>query len=157
MSFQLPGGETYTLFVGTSPNNRATNVRVAGANEVYITDKVNGSDIRSDYAAYVSTQYYAADADRMMQLSFSNANGTIDATKDLSGTWQLAGVRPARALAIRPSPPWAGKLVNLSFLEPMGKTPKPEYGFDAPSAVITITVRPGAIVTDTTAAPEVTT
>lgn len=157
LELSTAGGKTYTLLVGTSPNTRATNVRVAGANEVYITDKMNGSDIRTDYAAYVNTQYYAADADRMMQLSFSNANGMLDATKDLSGTWQLNGVQAGETFSNTTFATLAGKLVNLSFLEPLGKESKPEYGLDAAQAVITITVRPGTDVTDTNAAPETTT
>lgn len=157
LELSTAAGKTYTLLVGTSPNNRATNVRMAGANEVYITDKLNGSDIRTDYAAYVNTQYYASDADRMMSLSFTNANGTLSASKDVSGTWQLADIQAGEAFSNTTFATLAGKLVNLSFLEPVGKTAKPEYGFDAPQAVITITVRPGADVTDTNAAPDVTT
>ena len=151
------GGETIALLVGSSPNTRATNVRLAGDNNVYLTDKVSGADVRTDYSTYVNTSYFSADADRISALAFSNANGTLEGSKDISGTWQLAGLQSGESFSSTTFAGLPSKLINLSFTEPLGKEAKPEYGLDTPQATITMTVRPGAEVTDTTAAPEVVT
>lgn len=151
------GGQNVSLLIGTSPNTRATNVRTAGDNNVYITDKVAGADVRTDYATYVNTSYFNADADRISVLAFTNITGTLEGSKDLSGTWQLSGLQSGESFSNTTFASLATKFTNLSFTEPVGKDLKPEYGFDKPQATITITVRPAADVTDTTAAPEVTT
>lgn len=146
-------GKSYTLIVGNSPNTRSTNVRLGDSDNVYIARDLAGADVRLDYGNWIETSYYTATADAITAVTLQNASGMLDFRKDISGTWQLAGLANGESFS---DTVWSGlvsRLTNLSMNRPLGKEAKPEYGLEAPLATITLQVRSSTAATDTTAAP----
>ena len=135
-------GKTQTVLVGTSPNVRATNVRAAGNNTVYLTGDVTGSDINSDTASWINASYFTADPTAMKAISLANAKGKFDFTKTITGTWTLAGLVKGEQFNENNFSTRLSGLNSLQMTEPLGKQAKPEYGLNKPSATITITVQP---------------
>lgn len=135
-------GKTRTVLVGTSPNVRATNVRTAGNDNVYLSSDVTGSDINTDMASWIDANYFSADTSAIKSISMSNAHGNFDFTKTVTGTWTLAGLAKGEQFNQNNFTTRLTRLNSIQMTEPLGKQAKPEYGLGKPSAVITITVQP---------------
>ncbi len=157
IQFATSAGQNYTLLIGSSPNNRATNVRLLGQDQVYLTDKLSATDVNMAYSTYVNNAYFGADSERIAAISFSNGNGTLSARKDLSGTWQLEGLQAGETFSNTLFASLTSKLQSMTLVEPLGKDAKPEYGFANPQSIITVTVAPPVGITDTSVSAETST
>jgi len=143
-------GVTHTLLVGSSPNVRATNVRTVDSDAVYLSDDVSGSDIRMDLANWIDATYLTVNTPDVTAVSIANANGKFDFTKTVSNTWTLADLAAGEQFNEATLTSYLTSLGSLSMSEPLGIEAKPEYGLDAPSATITVTVQPSGTMPVTT-------
>ncbi len=134
-------GKVYTLLVGTSPNIRATNVRVAGSDPVYLSGDVTGSDISTEMASWIDATYFAANQPDIKAIAFANAKGKFDFTRTISDTWTLAGLAKGEQFNQDNFSTRFTRVGSIQMLEPLGKVAKSEYGLDKPSATLTITVQ----------------
>src|SRR5205814_2472331 len=126
----------------TSPNVRATNVRVAGNDNVYLSGDVTGSDINTEMSGWINANYFTAETPAIKSISLANAKGKFDFTKTITGTWTLAGLAKSEKFNENNFTTRLTQLNSIQMTEPLGKQAKPEYGLDKPSATITITVQP---------------
>lgn len=144
-------GKTDTLFVGTSPNARATNVRAGGSEFVYLTSALSTGDVRVDLPAWVDTQYLSLDPATVDRLSFENAAGAFALTKDGAGAWTLPDLAAGEAVISTTVETLVRNLAALSLSDVLGTESKPEYGLEPPAATVTLDFAPAAPITGTAA------
>lgn len=135
-------GKTQSILIGTSPNVRATNVRSANKDAVYLTGDVTGTDINTDIASWINATYFTANTPDIKALAFTNAKGKFDFTRVVTDTWTLTGLAKGETFNQNNFTTRLTRLNSIQMTEPLGKAAKPEYGLDKPSATITITVQP---------------
>jgi hypothetical protein len=134
-------GQTQTLFVGTSPSLRATNVRLAGNNGVYLTGEVRGSEIGIDASSWINLSYLQIPNADIQAVTIANANGTLDFTRVNTDTWTLAGLGEDEVFNNNNFQTILTRLGTLNMVAPVGKEIKPEYGLEAPTATVTVTAQ----------------
>jgi hypothetical protein len=141
VDFTLANGSSHTLLVGSSPAGGDVHVRGDGAAEVYLTDAIGPSDPSPEASAWITTTYLTANSDDVNAFTLSNHNGTFAFAKNDLGSWTFKGLAaadqfdPSRLTELLPA------ISSLNMTSPLGKTPKPEYGLDAPGAIVTVTLK----------------
>jgi hypothetical protein len=136
-------GATQTIFIGSSPSLRATNVRLADDDLVYLTSNVNGTDIRTDIAGWINTSYLQAPTDQVQAVTIENANGVLEFTRVNTDTWTLNGLAANEVFNSNNFTTILTRLSDLNMVEPVGKEARPEFSMDAPSATVTIVLTQG--------------
>ena len=71
---------------------RATNVRSANKDAVYLTGDVTGTDINTDIASWINATYFTANTPDIKALSFTNSKGKFDFTRLVTDTVTLTVV-----------------------------------------------------------------
>lgn len=136
-------GETSTLFIGTAPQAQATHVRAEGQDQVYLTDELTAFDAGAQPSAYVNTAYVSVPAADVTGLTLQNAQGQLVLQKDANGAWTLADLALTEQVDSAAVDNLVRRATSMTLLRPLGKQAKPEYGLDAPVAVVTLAVRSG--------------
>lgn len=131
-------GASYTLYLGTSPAYNVTHARRAGQNQVYLVSGINISDASTLATAWLNAKYFSVPQDKVTAFTIQNAQGTFRFTKDESGKWAMEGLAAGDTLDENTVRTLLSRLEAWWMMEPLGKAEKPEYGFDQPSAVITV-------------------
>jgi len=138
VEFDLEDGSRQTFYLGTSPNYSVAHVRLAGQDAVYLVSGFTVSDASTTVSSWVDTLYMSVPRDEIVAVTIENKNGKLEFTKDDAGVWALSDVPPDEEVdegALKSVPVRAD---DIRMLRPLGKTAKPEYGFDEPNAVVTI-------------------
>ncbi|MEZ4866541.1 MAG: DUF4340 domain-containing protein [Caldilineaceae bacterium] len=135
-------GKTLTLYVGSSPSFRSTNVRTGDSDNVYLTSSLASSDLHTDYGSWVNTTYVAIPTTDVQAVTVQNANATLDFTKVSTDTWTLADLAADETFNQNNLSSLLTRLTGLNMVKPLGKTAKPEYGMDALQATITVQSQP---------------
>ncbi|MBC7242499.1 MAG: DUF4340 domain-containing protein [Anaerolineae bacterium] len=131
-------GTNYILYLGTSPAYNVTHARRAGQNQVYLVSGINFSDASTALTSWLNAKYFSVPQDQVTAFTVQNAQGTFRFRKDEAGKWSLEGLAAGETLDENTVKVLLGRLEAWWMMEPLGKTEKPEYGFDQPSAVITV-------------------
>ncbi len=142
-------GTQTTLYVGTSPNARATNVRAGGSDNVYLTSALSTGDLRVDTTAWVDTQFLNLDPATIDSLNVENAQGAFTLTKESSGAWTLPELSPGDRLITGTVEGWVRNLATLGLSDVLGSESLPAYGLDAPTATLTLDFQATPAVTGT--------
>jgi hypothetical protein len=135
-------GQTQTLYVGSSPSLRSTNVRLAGSDLVYLTGEVRGVEIPSDVSGWVNVVYFQTPSTDVQAVTIENANGQLDFTKVSTDTWTLAGLSEGESFNQNNFETILTRLSGINLVAPVGKEVQPEYGLDTPSASVTVVTQP---------------
>ncbi|MGL4648625.1 MAG: DUF4340 domain-containing protein, partial [Caldilineaceae bacterium] len=88
----LSSGLTETVFIGSSPNARATHVRRAGSNDVYLARDLDTTDLRMDASGWVDTTFLTLEPSTVQALTLENDNGSFALQRDAAGGWSLNGL-----------------------------------------------------------------
>lgn len=132
------GGVT-TLFLG-SPSGGATHIRLDGYDEVYLARGLNSFEASTDVAAWIDPMYVSVPQDKILSATIENAQGKFEFAKDAQNQWILKGLTADQ----KPNPDSVvtlmARLGSITMVKPLGKTAKPEYGLDKPSATVTVVV-----------------
>ena len=131
-------GTKLTLYVGTSPNARATNVRAGGSDNVYLTSALSTGDLRVDTTAWVDTQFLSLDPATIDSLNVENAQGVFTLTKESSGAWTLPDLAAGETMITDTVEGWVRNLATLGLSDVLGRESLPAYGLDAPTATLTL-------------------
>jgi hypothetical protein len=131
-------GEQYDLYVGSSAGGTSTHVRAADEDNVYLTNEIVSWDLNAQPSGWINTQYFNIPVTNTVRLSLTNANGTFEFAKDETG-WHMQGLEADEIANENDILSFYNQARAVSMLEPVGKTNKPEYGMDSPSAVLKIT------------------
>lgn len=138
VDLETKDGETLGLIVGSSPSFRATNVRRADSNDVYLTGDIQATDLRTDYGSWINTTYVAIPNADANAITLTNSNGTLTFTRVNTDTWTLADLAASETFNQNNLTSLLTRVSGLNMVKPLGKEVKPEYGMDAPQATLTI-------------------
>ena len=148
VELKLADGGTRTLFVGSSPSGGAVHVRLDGANGVYLTDSLSSADAGTDAASWIDTAFFTVTLDQLSTVTLTNQNGTftfeIDPSDRDGSDWKMEGLAAGETLDTQKVTDLLTPLSALNMRRPLGKTLKPEYGLQPPSATITLTAKSDA-------------
>lgn len=136
------GGQTQTVYVGSSPSLRATNVRAAGSDAVYLSGDLRGTDIRTDVGGWVDLIYFQTPSTDAQAVTIENANGRLEFTRVNTDTWTLNGLADDEVFNQNNFTTILTRLGGLNMVAPVGKEEQPEFGMDNPSATVTVVSRP---------------
>ncbi|RIK41159.1 MAG: hypothetical protein DCC55_12790 [Chloroflexi bacterium] len=136
------GGQPTTLYIGSSPSLRATNVRAAGSDAVYLTGDLRGTDIRTDVGGWVDLIYFQTPSTDAQAVTIENANGALEFTRVNTDTWTLKGLEDDEVFSQNNFTTILTRLGGLNMVAPVGKEEQPEFGMDNPSATVTVVSRP---------------
>ena len=131
----------YFLFVGSSPRANATHARLLGQDKVYLTGDISGWDVQSQAGSWIDVTLLSVPVDEITNLSLANQHGQFELLKD-GDNWIVDGVdAPGSEEQFNQANlrSLVSQVSNLRMVEPLGKTERPDYGLDNPSAVITFT------------------
>ena len=141
IEFELADGATHRLYLGTSPTYQVTHVRADDADEVYLASGLSTSDAGVQATHWVDGLYLSVVQDQIVALTLENAAGRIEFEKDEAGAWTMKGLAPDETLAESNVRSLVSRASSLRMLRPLGKAESQAYGFDAPSAVLTVDTR----------------
>lgn len=150
----LAGGITETLYLGTSPTARATNVRRAGSDDVYLARDLSATDVRVDAGGWIDTAWLDIDPATVTATTLTNAAGSFEFVRDDSGGWTLDGLTPGEQLISTTVESLVSTVARLPMLRPLARTPQPAFGLDAPQATLLIETQPLPTAADAAAAAE---
>lgn len=91
------GDRSIELYAGTASGSRM-NVRVAGDDAVYEVTGMGAWSIREFGSAYYDTEWLDVDPTTLQGWSLTNAQGTVELTRDPSGVWTSAALAPGELL-----------------------------------------------------------
>lgn len=132
-------GASAVLYVGSASGARATHVRLDGQDEVFLTGEISSFDIGAVPGSWIDTAYLSLTGDQITGMRLENANGTLEFVKDaVSGEWSLADLPEGRQANSSQIASLVSRLASLRMAQPLGKQEQPEYGFDQPSATVTL-------------------
>ena len=144
VSFQSGTGAAHNLLIGTSPTGSSAHVRADGQPEVYLTDSINSQDASTNATSWINTAYQTVAQDKVQRVALSNANGAFEFVKDANGVWTMSGLKAGQTFDPAKFTDLLPRVSTISLLQPLGKTSKPEYGLESPSAAITLTLQQDA-------------
>ncbi len=142
LTFTSDDGNSQTLYIGTSPSTRTTNVRLGGQDQVYLTSEVTGSEIRTDVGGWVALTYLQVPTADVQAVTIENANGTLAFTRVNTDTWTLADLGEDETFNNNNFSTILTRLGTLNMIAPVGRDEQPEFGLDQPSATVTIETKP---------------
>jgi hypothetical protein len=135
------GGASTVLYVGSSSGARATHVRLDGQDEVYLTGEISSFDIVATPSSWTDTAYVSLPGDQITVMRLENANGVFEFVKEAtSGEWSFVDIPVGWQTNSGKISSLVSRLANLRMVQPLGKQEQPEYGFDQPSAIVTLDV-----------------
>ncbi len=138
IDLKVSGGGTTTLLVGSSPSYGSTHLRVDGDKGVYLSHTLKASDARTDPSTWIDPQVLSLDPANVTKLEVNDAQGDFVFRKDASG-WSMAGLGAGDTFDPSTVATAVSRIATLRVHAPLGKDAKPAYGFDAPTAVLTLT------------------
>lgn len=144
----VDNGQSYTLYIGSSPSAGATHVRRADQNNIYATNDVTNFDLNAAVTGWINSAYFTLSRDDISAVKLTNANGVFQFSKAADGTWSLAGTPADRTYDPATFNTLLGRFVRFSLAQPLGQSDKPEYGLATPQASVDITTT--QTVSDTT-------
>ncbi|HMN29699.1 MAG TPA: DUF4340 domain-containing protein, partial [Caldilineaceae bacterium] len=135
-------GVTKTLILGTSPSARATNVRLAGDDLVYLANDLQVSSIRTDVGGWVDLVYFQVPTADAQAVTIENSHGKLDFTRVNTDTWTLSDLGNGEIFNNNNFTTVLSRLGGLNMVAPVGKEVKPEYGLEPPAATVTVVTKP---------------
>jgi hypothetical protein len=137
VEIELADGTQHTLYLGSSPSYQAVHVRADGQDDVYLTSALTAEDAGAGATAWVNPAYLSLPAAEVVSLTLENANGTFRFTKE-GEEWMMDGLGDGESFDAGRFQTVLSRATMLSLVTPLGRDELPEYGMDAPAAVVTI-------------------
>ena len=152
IEFETAGGETHTLYLGSSPSYGATHFRVDQQSETYQAGDLSAWDVNATANSWIDTAYLNIEQADITKMTLENANGVFVFTRDDQGNWTMDGLAETETLAETNVTSVIRQASSLNITAPLGKAEQAAYGMDAPNAVATVetaaktlTLRVGAL------------
>jgi hypothetical protein len=139
LQIELDDGATFELLLGTSPNPRSTNVRLAGQNDVFLTGELLSYDVDAVVSRWIDTTYVNLNKDQVTAMTLENANGTFELRKT-DDQWTLLGLEEGEAFDVTGVNTLLGQLQSTHMSVPLGTEEQPAYGLASPLASLAVTV-----------------
>ncbi|MCA9526114.1 MAG: DUF4340 domain-containing protein, partial [Myxococcales bacterium] len=136
------GGKDRTLVVGSAKGSSA-HVRFADQDDVFVARGFSAFELRDGLATYVDGDYVKVEAPESVKLT--NPRGTVT-LNFVEGNWKVAELPPDAPLDTARIEAFVSAARLIRLIEPLGKTVKPEYGFDAADKAV-VELKKGDVVT----------
>jgi len=130
------GAELGTLYAGTSPNYNQLHVRTAGDDAVYVASGVAETDFATSSSRWIDTRWLSLDPDEIRSLVIERGGDRIAIERGDDGGWRMTSPQE-RSLPVDRVEPILNQFRSAYLSRPVGADAG-SYGFDAPTAVITI-------------------
>jgi hypothetical protein len=140
IDLKLADSSTRTLLLGAGSGGGTTYVRLGGQDDVYLARGLNSFEAGTNVAAWINPIYLSVPQDKPLSATIENAQGKWQFAKNAQSQWTQQGVVDAGKFDPNSVTTLLGRLSSLSMLNPLGKTDKPEYGLDKPTAAVTVVV-----------------
>ena len=143
IDFETAGGETHTLYLGSSPSYGAIHFRVEGQSEVYLASDINTYETGAAAASWVDPTYLNVPQGDVTAVTLENENGQFtfvkdDAGEEGGGNWTMEGLGADETLDEGRVDALLRQAALVNMIEPLGKEDQPEYGMHEPGAVVTL-------------------
>ncbi|MDQ1300517.1 MAG: hypothetical protein QG637_435 [Chloroflexota bacterium] len=132
------GGGAFTLYLGSSAGGRATHVRLAGQNDVFIAADLAPFDVDADAASWINASYVEVAQADVTSLTLQNAQGQFVFEKNAQGQWTMQGLAAGEQFSANNFTTALTYASSLRMTRPLGKTDQPAYGMAQPAAVVTL-------------------
>jgi hypothetical protein len=139
IDLQTNDGRQVTVFIGSSAGTRATHIRLAGQDQVYLTGEVGASDAGAAASNWIDTTYQNIPADQVRVLTLENAAGIFTFERDAQGNWIFPDLGEGEEFNSNLLPTWLNRVATLRMLAPLGTEALAAYGLDTPVAILTVT------------------
>ncbi len=133
----LADGGVTSLYLG-SASGGATHVRVSGLDDVYLARGLNSFEASADMVSWIDPTYVSVPQTSILAATIENAQGKFEFTKDAQNQWTLKGLTADQAFNPDSAVTMMARLSSITMVKPLGKTAKPEYGLDRPTATVTV-------------------
>ena len=143
IEIKTSAGNTYVLFLGSSPSYGATHVRLDGKDETYLAGQLSSWDLGTTAASWVDTAFVSVPEDQISSVVITNASGQVTLNHDTAGKWTLADLADGETQNDDAVKTTVTRVAAVMLQAPLGKTIKPEYGLDHPLAVVTVQRKDG--------------
>ncbi len=140
ITLTLANGETKTLYLGVSGGPLATHVRLAGEDEVFLTNEVTSYDVQASAINWVDPIYLSLERDNIDSMVMDNSQGQLLFQKDAAGEWTMEGLAPDETFNFSPLSTLLSRIAALRLVTPVGTDVLPEYGLSEPQATVDLTV-----------------
>lgn len=144
IDLQGADGTTHTLYLGTASGGGANHVRLGGQDNVYVARGINSFEAATDVNGWINPTYLSVPQSNILSASIENAQGKFEFAND-ANVWTMKNLPGGAQFNQQELITLLARLGSLNMQSPLGKTAKPEYGLDKPSATVT------AMVSDTNA------
>ncbi len=140
ITVEYPDGNRQVIYLGSSAGPKATHVRLADQNEVYLTGDITIWEAPARANTWVNTSYLQLAQEEITGAVLTNANGVFTFVQDESGGWTMPDLEEGEVFLSDNLDFMLNRLSNLHLLEPLGKSVEPHYGLDSPQAVVELTL-----------------
>lgn len=140
ITMTFDSGSTQTIYVGSSPTAGATNFRMDGEDQVYLTDQLTTYSYGTGNANWINTSLVTVSSDTVQHMTLTNAQGTIDFTLQDDGTWTLTNLPEGQQANSDAISSLVSQATAMRITEPLGKTLDATYGMDKPTATLVLSM-----------------
>ncbi len=138
VTLETDTGAIFTFYMGSAPGANATHVRRAGEDAVYQVNNLTVWELTTAASSWIDTTYIQLDRSKLTAATLENANGRFTFRKVNDEAWTLEGLVEGESLNQGNLNLILNRFNNLRLVRPLGRTPAPEYGMDAPRATLTL-------------------
>lgn len=138
LDLEKADGSHIRLYLGTSPRLNSVHLRLDGRDETYLAGNLSTTDIGVTTSAWVDLLYFTLPMTEVVRFRLENAQGVLTFTREAGNTWNLAGLGPEEKVDTSRVESFLRQATSIRMTEPLGRERKPEYGMDAPTAVLTL-------------------
>ena len=131
-------GASRVLLIGSSPTGSAVHIRLDGSDDVYLTDSLTSYDANVEASNWINTSYLTVTQDNLGAVTIANANGTFEFEKGADSAWTMKGLAAGETFDAAKLTDLVTRLSTVNMTRPLGKTIKPEYGLEPPTATVTL-------------------
>jgi hypothetical protein len=138
-------GKTVSFLVGSSPGFKRVHLRVAGEKDVRLVEGLSAWDVGYRASDWVDRAFVKIPEADVWGLTLDNSKGRVQLERSPSGEWAVLGAKPDQVVKKSAVDELVRKVAAINLEEPIGKADKPEHGFAAPQASVTLVVGTSSI------------
>jgi hypothetical protein len=141
LTVTLATDEEVVAYVGTAPLPRATHVRAADQQAVYISTDLKHREVSTQITRWLDTVYYSEGQNDIREFNLTNPNGTFSFKRGEDDQWMMEGLAEGEIFNPNNLISLVTTVSTISLTRPLGKQELPEYGMLNPQAVATFRVQ----------------
>lgn len=134
----LEGGRHTVLYLGSSPNFGAIHIRREGDDVVYLTTEVAAFDAAATADAWIDPVYVSIQQEEVRAVTIQNSSGEWTLVRMEEGEWSLTDLSGDETVDQSAVTSLLNRVTVVRMTEPVSDEMDASYGFDEPSAEVTV-------------------